>query len=113
MILDKHARRYSILTQVFCLKIHVVSPACYRLIQASNCVILPHERELLNIKNSIGLESEYTKIPAEAASTFNDLERHVILQMDEVHIRSVASYKGGRVIGLIDNPKDPKLLYNL
>ena len=27
--------------------------------------------------------------------------------MDEVHIRSDASYKGGRVIGSIDNPKDP------
>ena len=27
--------------------------------------------------------------------------------MDEVHIRSDASYKGGRVIGSIDNPDDP------
>ena len=27
--------------------------------------------------------------------------------MDEVHIRSNASYKGGRVIGSIDNPDDP------
>ena len=31
----------------------------------------------------------------------------MILQMDEVHIRSDASYKGGRVIGSIDNPDDP------
>ena len=61
----------------------------------------------MNLKNSIGLESEYTKILAEVASTFNDLERHVILQMDEVHIRSDASYKGGLVIGSIDNPDDP------
>ena len=30
----------------------------------------------------------------------NDSERHVILQMDEVHIRGDASYKGGKVIGL-------------
>ena len=27
--------------------------------------------------------------------------------MDEVHIRSDAAYKGGRVIGSIDNPEDP------
>ena len=107
LIVDKHARRYSILTQVFCLKIYGISPACYSLIQSSNCIILPHERNLLKIKNSIGLESEYTKILREIASTFNDLERHVILQMDEVHIRSDASYKGGRVIGSIDNPEDP------
>ena len=107
LIVDKHARRYSILTQVFCLKIHGISPACYRLIQASNCVILPHERKLLNLKNSIGLESEYTKILAEVASTFNDLKRDVILQMDEVHIRSDANYKRGRVFGSIDNQDDP------
>ena len=50
LIVDKHARRYSILTQIFCLKLHGISPACYRLIQASNCVILPHERKLLNLK---------------------------------------------------------------
>ena len=54
------------------LKYLIVSPACYCFIQASNCVILPHERKLLNIKNNIVLESEYTKILAEVASTFND-----------------------------------------
>ena len=59
------------------------------------------------IKNSIGLESEYTKFLREIDSTFNDLERHVILQMDEVYIRSDASYKEGRVFGLIDNLEDP------
>ena len=105
LIVDKHGRRYNILTQVFGLKFHGNYPACYRHIQGSNCLILPHERNLLKIKNSIGLE--YTKILKEVASTFNDLERHVILQMDEVHIRSDASYKGGTVIGSIDNPDDP------
>ena len=55
------------------------------LIQHVNNAI--HNITNAKIKNSIGLESEYTKI-LEAASTFNDLERHVILQMDEVHIRS-------------------------
>ena len=106
-IVDKHGRRYTILTQVFCLKVHGISPACYRLIQGSSCLVLPHERNLLNIKNSIGLESEYTKILREVATTFNFLERHVILQMDEVHIRSDASYKGVRVIGSSANPENP------
>ena len=95
LIVDKQGRRYTILTQVFCLKVHGISPACHRLIQGSSCLVLPHERNLLNIKNSIGLESEYTKILREVATTFNFLERHVILQMDEVNIRSDASYKGG------------------
>ena len=58
LIVDKHARRYNVLTQVFDLNIHGISPACYRLIQSSNCLILPHERNLLKIKNNIGLESD-------------------------------------------------------
>ena len=36
-----------VLTQVFSLKIHGLSPACYRNRQSSNCLILPHERNLI------------------------------------------------------------------
>ena len=43
----------------FYIKVHGISPACFRLIQSSNCLNLPHERNLLIIKNSIGFESEY------------------------------------------------------
>ena len=56
LIIDKHARCYNILTQVFCFEIHRISPAGYLLIQDSNCVILPHERNLLKMKNGIGLD---------------------------------------------------------
>ena len=107
LIVLKHGRRYSVTTQVFPLKVHGISPACFRLIQSSNCLNLPHERNLLKIKNSIGLENEYLSVLKEFSSTFKDLERHVILQMDEVHIRSDASYKGGKIIGSIDHPEDP------
>ena len=106
LTVDKHARRYSILILVFSLKIHRISPACDRLVRGSKCRILPHGRNLLKIKSSIGLESEYTKILAEVASTINDLECHLILQMDEVHIRSDAFDKEGRVIESIGKPND-------
>ena len=59
---SKSRRRYSILTQVFCLKIHGISPACYRLIQSSNCLNLPHERNLISIKNILGIEGDYFRI---------------------------------------------------
>ena len=107
MITNKHKRRYNILTQVFSLKVYGISPASYRLIQSSNCLILPHERNILKIINSIGLENEYLNILRETATTFHQLDRHVIMQMDEVHIRSDASYTGGKIIGPIDNPEDP------
>ena len=107
LINAKSRRRYNILTQVFSLKIHGISPACYRLIQSSNCLILPHERNLIGIKNTLGIEGDYFQILKEITSKFSHRDRHVILQMDEVHIRSDASYKGGKVLGAIDNPSDP------
>ena len=56
---------------------------------------------------SIGLDSDYLNVLKEFSSSFNDNKRHVILQMDEVHIRSDTSYKGGKIIGSIDHPEDP------
>ena len=107
LINSKSRRRYSILTQVFCLKIHGISPACYRLIQSSNCLILPHERNLISIKNILGIEGDYFQILKEITSKFSNRVRHVIPQMDEVHNRSDTSFKGGKVLGAIENPSDP------
>ena len=95
LIFAKHGRRYSVTMQVFSLKVYGISPACFRLIQSSNYMNLPHERNLLKNKNSIGLESEYLSSLKEFSSTFKDLERHIILQMDEVHIRSDAIFDYG------------------
>ena len=105
LIGSKNNRRYNIITQVFSLKIFGMSPACYRIIQGSNCLILPHERKLLAIK--LGISGDYFQILKEITSKFEARERHVILQMDEVHIRSDASYKGGRILGSINYPNDP------
>ena len=95
------------MTQVFCLKIHGISPACYRLIQSSNCLILPHERNLISIKNILGIEGDYFQILKEITSKFSNRVCHVIPQMDEVHNRSDTSFKGGKVLGAIENPSDP------
>ena len=59
------------------------------------------------MKNSIGLESEYLHVLKETATTFSPLECHVIIQMDEVHIKSEISYKGGKFVGSIENPDNP------
>ena len=68
---------------------------------------MPHERNLLHIKNTLGIDGDYFRILKEITSKFSDRERHVIFQMDEVHIRSDVSYKGAKILGAIDNPKDP------
>ena len=69
---SENNRRYDILTQVFSLKIHGLSPACYRNIQSSNCLILPHERNLLHIKNTLGIDGDYFRILKEITSKFSD-----------------------------------------
>ena len=53
------------------------------------------------------MENEYLDVLKETATTFSQIDRHVIIQMDEVHIQSAASYKGGKILGVIDNPADP------
>ena len=87
--------------------INGVSPTCYRLIHGSNYIILTHDREPIEDEKHYWFRDRVYQILKEVATTFNDLQRHVILQMDKVHIRSDASYKGGRVNGSIDNPDDP------
>ena len=62
---------------------------------------------MIGIKNTLGIEGDYFQILREITSTFSQNERYVILQMDEVHIRSDASYKGGKILGSINNPTDP------
>ena len=66
----------------------------YRLIQGSDYLIFPHERNLSKIKIPLVFRLSI-QILGEVTTTFDDLGRHVILQMDEVHILSVALYKGG------------------
>ena len=61
---------------------------------------------MISIKNILGIEGDYFQILKEITSKFSQRERHVILQMDEVHIRSDVSFKGGIVLGAIDNPSD-------
>ena len=64
------------------IKVHGISPACFRLIQSSNCLNLPHERDLLKIKNPTGLESEYLSVLKEFSSKFKDLVRQAYYTLD-------------------------------
>ena len=81
----------------------------HRLVTDFPCIELPSSTtraKLLAIKNTLGIGGEYFQILKEITSEFSPRERHVILQMDEVHIRSDAFYKGGKIQGSIDNPND-------
>ena len=103
----KNRRRYNIITQVVALKVHLISPACYSYLQSLECLCLPNQRNILKLCSNIGLESEFSSYLEKVTSNFTSLQRNVIIHMDEIHIKSDISYKGGKIIGSTLNSNEP------
>ena len=89
------------------LKSHLISPSCYNYLQSIDCLALPHYHTLEKLYSSFGLDSEYITYLNQAAVNFSPQEKNVIVQMDEIHVTSDVSYKGGEIIGSCLNPDDP------
>ena len=105
--IPKNRRRYNIITQSMAIKTHLISPACYKYLQSLNCISLPHVHTLEKLYASFGLENYFCTYLRHATSCFSPEERNVIVQMDEIHVRSDISYKGGKIFGPNLNPDDP------
>ena len=70
-------------------------------------ISLPHHSNLQRLYSNIGLDSEFTRFLQQSTLGFNNMERSVILQMDEVHVKSEYTYKGGKIIGSSTQPDYP------
>ena len=101
LLVPKNHRRYNLITPVLALKCQLISPACSRYIQSLDCVSLPHHSTLQRLYSNICLESEFTRFLQQSTVYFNYMERCVIIQMDEVHVKC---YKGGKIIGASMQP---------
>ena len=66
----------------------LVSPACYRYLQSLDYVSFPHHSTLQRLYSNIGLDSEFACYLKQSTLEFNPMERNVIVQMDEVHVKS-------------------------
>ena len=53
------------------------------------------------------MDNEFTNYLKQSTTQFNNWERNVIIQMDEIHVKSTFTYKGGKIIGSLLNPTDP------
>ena len=106
-IVPKNRRRYNILTQVMALKAHLISPACYKYLQQMACLSLPHVNTLEKLYSSFGLECEFFPFLKQATNSFTEAEKHIVMQMDEIHVRSDVTYKGGKIYGSSLSPEDP------
>ena len=103
----KTHRTYNIGTIVIALKCQLISPACYHYLQSLDSLSLPHYSTLQRLYTKFGLDSEYITFLEKATSDFNQRERNVIVQMDEIHVKSEFTYKGGIIIGSSQNITDP------
>ena len=94
----KKKRRYNIITQIMAIQAHLISPACYNFLQRLDCISLPHVNILEKLYSSFGLENDFSTYLSQVTSSFTPEEK-VIVQMDEIHVKSDISYKGVEIFG--------------
>ena len=87
-IVSKNRRRYNVLTQILSLKTHLISPASYQYLQSISCISLPHSNTLQILYSSFGPENELFTFFKQYTQSFSLEQRHVIIQMDEIHVKS-------------------------
>ncbi|KAI6658772.1 hypothetical protein LOD99_15097 [Oopsacas minuta] len=93
-LIAKTMRRYNIETLVLSLKCQLISPVCYTYLQSLDCLSLPHLSTLKRLYSNFGLDSEFTNYLKQSVTQFNKWERNVVIQMDEIHVKSTFTYKG-------------------
>ena len=67
---------------------HLISPACYKYLEHMPCLSLPHFNTFEKLYSSFGLENEFFLFLRQATCSFSNEQKHVILQMDEIHVKS-------------------------
>lgn len=82
-------------------------PSMYQYLQSLDSLFLPHHSTLKRLYSKIGLDSEFRSFLVSSASQFNQREKNVIIQMDEIHAKSELTYKGGKVFGSSLNTTEP------
>ena len=96
---SKNNHRYNVLTLVLSLKAQLISSGCYRYLQSLDCISLPHPSTLKRLYSNIGLDTSFIDYLKVACQDFNKFKRHVLLQLDEINVRSDYTYKGGNIFG--------------
>ncbi|CAB4023577.1 Transposable element P transposase [Paramuricea clavata] len=85
-------RRYHPQIIRFALSLHGKSPSAYRELRDSGALILPSERVLRDYKNyfkpKAGINSEDVEDLRGKTANFNDIQRYVVVIMDEIKIQS-------------------------
>ena len=89
------------------LKAHFYSHSCYNYLQSLDCLSLPHLHTLQRLYHPTGLENEYFVFLKNATKDFSLQQKNVIVQIDEVHLKSEIVYKGGNIIAPTLDTQNP------
>ena len=79
---------------ILSLKSHLASHSCYMQLRRMDCITLPHESSLKRLYSNFGLDTEFLTYLRTETTKFNELERHLCMNMDEFHVKSNITYKG-------------------
>jgi len=103
-------RRYEPAFLRWCLLIYFHSPAAYRAILESRCLVVPSERLLRHYSAPFtiqpGVHDARVQQLTAAANQMTTLERNVSLIVDEMYIKPEITYSSGRLSGFADNRLD-------
>ena len=107
IFIPKNRRRYNLITQIMSIKTHLISPTCYIYFQSLECTTLLYVHKLDKLYSSFGLENDFCTYLTQATSCFSSKEKNVIVQMDQIHVKSDIAYKVGGIFAPNLNAEDP------
>ena len=96
-IAKKNRRRCCMITMILSLKSHLASHSCYMQLGRMECITLPHEPSLKRLYSNFGLDTGFLTYLGAETTEFNELERHLCLIMDEIHMKSNITMKVGLI----------------
>lgn len=104
-LMSSKRKRYAPATVVAAFVIQTQSSSTYSLLR--NIFVLPHPRYLKHISSQLSIsadsESNNQNYFGFVCKNLSDLERKVILQIDEIYLNSGLQYKSQNVVGFAEN----------
>ena len=99
--------QYSCDTMVWAFMIYSQSSSTYMAIRETKHLTLPHPKYLQRLSSSFNISANSTEenehFLKAKIKTLTEREKYVVLQLDEIYVKSRAEYKGGQILGYAEN----------
>lgn len=109
-LIHSKKKKYTMDDFFMAMTIFMYSPSCYNVIRDNGFVILPHESTIYKLKavqnigaNSVQSNENYF---SNISSNLEEHEKIVIIQIDEIYLKTKCQYKAKNLTGYADNSND-------